>query len=256
MITNNTIPPQGNATPADVVEGKTFQSAGSFGKKTGTMQNFSNSSERVDLDRVLGEPGAIEFNPRIWDPFVSNGSTTFRAEDSNFIQQNIRSGVTVFGLPGHYTGGGGGTAKKKVVNVTLQREAYSENYYRYNFFYQNPNMTTFLDAYLKIQWPLIQAFAPAGLEVETVLCESIIQILASSSLDQIEPEQTNLTIQGPGGAMDTFTVYTETQYTPQHGTFATRIDMYKTDTILGAFFNEIMEEELNAKLYVYGVFNE
>ena len=74
---------------------------------TGTGSGVTNSGTTITLQKTLS------VTPVVSAGYVSSGtatntSVTLSATDANFLASNIKSGVSLFGLTGSYSGGGGG----------------------------------------------------------------------------------------------------------------------------------------------------
>lgn len=108
MSFNNQIPPQGSATPANVVAPFTFISKGSFVQqignipdKTGTnaLTSWSNSTSdtQVEITVPVGfYPGAQE---------------NLKINDDNLVSENIMTPITILGVTGTGTGDATATAE-------------------------------------------------------------------------------------------------------------------------------------------------
>ena len=106
------IPTDGTATAANVLKGKTFYSGGS--KKTGTM------------------PTGVSHTVVAKNVWTLGASTV--AGDSNLISSNIKSGVSIFGVTGTYSGPSTATQYRSTTTTPYigmpetYASQYSENY--------------------------------------------------------------------------------------------------------------------------------
>ena len=105
-ITGNIIEATGNATVAEVLSGKVFSNSSSAGL-IGTMQNH----------------GAVKITPTtIVQPIAAgyhDGSGIVKGEP-NLIPENIRKGITIYGVMGTFSG--------KTTTVTQPKKQYSSRY--------------------------------------------------------------------------------------------------------------------------------
>ena len=98
-VTGTVLQSSGDATAADVLTGKTFSNGTNAGV-SGSMANH----------------GAVTITPGATAQSIAagyhNGSGTV-AGDANLVTANIKSGVSIFGVAGTLSGGGGGTSVPK-----------------------------------------------------------------------------------------------------------------------------------------------
>ncbi|MEK4854776.1 hypothetical protein NST04_33410 [Paenibacillus sp. FSL H7-0756] len=92
-----------NAVPAQVLVGKTFLSSNSAGIQTGTMQNYDGMSQAG----VLANPGVGAAYATIPSAGFYGTTSEIGLYDADFVSQNIKSGVNIFGVTGTYSGSGG-----------------------------------------------------------------------------------------------------------------------------------------------------
>lgn len=99
----------GDATAADVAAGKTFTSAAGL-KATGTMQSKA----------------AATYTPGTSDQTIASGQYLSGAQtikgDSNLVAGNIKSGVSIFGVSGTYSGSGGSGSGIQAQHITSASE--------------------------------------------------------------------------------------------------------------------------------------
>ena len=99
----------GDATAADVAAGKTFTSAAGL-KATGTMQSKA----------------AATYTPGTSDQTIASGQYLSGVQtikgDSNLVAGNIKSGVSIFGVSGTYSGNGGSSSGIQAQHITSASE--------------------------------------------------------------------------------------------------------------------------------------
>lgn len=97
------IPPQGDAIPAHVLAPHTFQSKGSYAKKTGTIPDNTNKSVSPN-----GSPLAAVGSLTIWpqNGYYDGTSSKVVINDSNIDPANVKVGINFLGTDGTYTSDG------------------------------------------------------------------------------------------------------------------------------------------------------
>ena len=109
ISTNAPLSNLGTATAADVAEGKTFTSTAGL-KVTGTMTSKS----------------AATYTPGTSDQTIASGQYLSGAQtikgDSNLVAGNIKSGVSIFGVSGTYSGSGGSSSGIQAQHITSASE--------------------------------------------------------------------------------------------------------------------------------------
>lgn len=99
----------GDATAADVAAGKTFTSTAGL-KVTGTMSSKT----------------AETYTPGTSDQSIASGQYLSGAQtikgDSNLVAENIKSGVSIFGVAGTYAGSGGSSGGIQAQRITSASE--------------------------------------------------------------------------------------------------------------------------------------
>lgn len=109
-----------NAVPSHVLAGKTFYSAGSSSMQTGTMQNYDGMSQAG----VLANPGVGAAYATIPSAGFYGTTSEIGLYDADFVSQNIKSGVNIFGVHGTFSGGS--MTSERVTNVSAYNFSYNE----------------------------------------------------------------------------------------------------------------------------------
>lgn len=104
----------GDATAADVASGKTFTSSAGL-KVTGTATT-SSSSPKLQTKTVTPSASTQTVKP---DSGYDGLSQVTVNGNSNLVAGNIKSGVSIFGVTGTYTGSGGTTSGNNNVEAYL-----------------------------------------------------------------------------------------------------------------------------------------
>jgi hypothetical protein len=97
---NNQIPPQGDAEASDVVAGKTFQSKGSYGKKTGTIASKAGSSTTAVW---ANSDSGTEVEITVPAGYYPGGEQNLSIEDDQLLAANIAAGTVLFGVTGSFS---------------------------------------------------------------------------------------------------------------------------------------------------------
>lgn len=159
VASSSTIPSDGDAAASDVRSGKTFYSGGS--KKTGTMSTVTlgtpsiavSSSGLITAEVTHSSSGYVVSGTKQATKQMSTFTTTSITPkaasttlatagkycpsnliiqgDSNLIATNIKSGVSIFGVAGSYTGDGGfitGTIEPKDSSDNEKDMAWTDDY--------------------------------------------------------------------------------------------------------------------------------
>jgi hypothetical protein len=103
---NNQTPPRGDATPADVVQDKEFMSfGGGFKLQNGELRDARD--EDITAEPTPEQSGTVLYTKLSPDyDRVVGGGTGIMIQDSNWVPENIKAGVPIFGLEGTHEGGG------------------------------------------------------------------------------------------------------------------------------------------------------
>lgn len=96
----NAMPSGSATTPATTITANPTISVSASGLITASVSKTQGVTPTVSAGYVSsGTAGTV----------TVNGSATQQISDANFIPENIKDGVTIFGVTGTYTGGGGGS---------------------------------------------------------------------------------------------------------------------------------------------------
>ena len=131
----------GDATAADVAEGKTFTSSAGM-KVTGTKVDLDTSDATASASDILSgktsyvngskvtgsisSKAAETYTPGTSDQTIASGQYLSGAQtikgDSNLVAENIKSGVSIFGVAGTYTGSGGSSSGIQAQHITSKTD--------------------------------------------------------------------------------------------------------------------------------------
>lgn len=98
--------PNGTVTPAASI--------------TGTGATVSHSGTTLTLSKSVSNTPNVSTAGYISSGTAGNSSVSLSATDANFVADNIKNGVSVFGLTGSYSGGGGTSKNVQILQSTTR----------------------------------------------------------------------------------------------------------------------------------------